>query len=192
MSYAQRTAALSRITGNWWALLIRGIAAVLFGLAALFWPGPTLFALVILYGAYALVDGVFAFVAGIRAGHSQRGWLLMAEGALSVVAGLVVLVWPGISALVMLYVIAFWAIIGGVLRIVAAISLRREIDNEWMMGLSGALSVVLGLLLAFMPGVGLLSLVWLIGIFALGAGAALIGLAFKVRGHRTAGSGRAR
>lgn len=190
MSYAQRPAALPGVTGNWWALLFRGIAAVLFGLAALFWPGPTLFVLIVLYGAYALVDGAFALVAGIRAGRSQRRWVLVAEGALSVLAGLVVLVWPGISALVMLYVIAFWAIFGGVLRIVAAISLRREIENEWMMGLSGALSVVLGVILAFMPGVGLLSLVWLIGIFALGVGAALIGLAFKVRGHRPAGSSR--
>lgn len=117
--------------------------------------------------------------------------VIVARGsALRVLAGLVVLVWPGISALVMLYVIASWAILGGILRRVAAISLRREIENEWMVGLSGALSVVLGVLLAFMPGVGLLSLVWLIGIFALGVGTALIGLAFKVRGNRSAGSGR--
>lgn len=190
MSYAQHPAAIPGVSGNWWALLFRGIAAVLFGLAALFWPEPTLFALIILYGAYALVDGVFALVAGIRAGQGQRRRLLLAEGALSVVAGLIVLAWPGISALVMLYVIAFWAVIGGVLRIIAAASLRREIDNEWMMALSGALSLVLGVALAVLPGVGLLSLVWLIGVFALGVGATLIFLALRVRGHRATGSGR--
>lgn len=188
MSYAQRQSALSTVSGNWWALLLRGIAAVLFGLAALLWPGPTLFVLVVFYGAYALVDGAFAIVAGIRAGRSQRRWLLLAEGAIGVLAGLVVIAWPGISALVMLYVIAFWAIFGGALRIVQAVSLRREIDNEWTMALSGALSVVLGLLLAVLPGVGLLSLVWLIGVFALGVGATLIWLAFRVRGHRTGAS----
>jgi uncharacterized membrane protein HdeD (DUF308 family) len=160
---------------------------VLFGLFALVWPGPTLFVLIVFYGAYALVDGVFAIVAGVRAGRSPRRWLLLAEGALGVLAGLIVIAWPGISALMMLYVIAFWAIFGGVLRIVQAFSLRREIDNEWAMALSGALSVVLGLLLAVLPGVGLLSLVWLIGVFALGVGATLIWLSFRVRGHRAPG-----
>jgi uncharacterized membrane protein HdeD (DUF308 family) len=187
MSYAQRPATLAEVSGNWWALLIRGIAAVLFGLAALLWPGPTLFVLILFYGAYALVDGIFAIVAGFRAGSGQRRWLLLAEGALGVLAGLVVLAWPGVSALVMLYVIAFWAIFGGALRIVAAISLRREIDNEWTMALSGVLSIILGVILAVLPGVGLLSLVWLIGVFALGVGATLILLAFRVRGHRATG-----
>lgn len=184
MSFAQRPTALPEISGNWWALLLRGIAAVLFGFLALVWPGPTLFVLIIFYGAYALVDGIFAIVAGVRAGRSSRRWLLMAEGAIGVLAGLVVVAWPGISALVMLYVIAFWAIFGGALRIVQAISLRREIDNEWTMALSGALSVVLGLVLAVLPGVGLLSLIWLIGVFALGVGVSLIWLSFKVRGRR--------
>lgn len=190
MSYTQPQPMTPAVAGNWWALLFRGIAAVLFGLAALFWPGKTLFVLIIFFGAYALVDGAFAIVAGIRAGSGPRRWLLTAEGVLSAVAGLIVLAWPGISALVMLYVIAFWAIFSGVLRIVEAISLRREIDNEWTMALSGALSIVLGLILAALPGVGLLSLVWLIGIFALGVGATLIGLAFKVRGHRASTSSR--
>lgn len=190
VSHAQRPAALPGVFGNWWALLVRGVAAVLFGLAALIWPGPTLFVLILFYGAYALVDGVFAIVAGIRAGGGQRRWLLFAEGALGVLAGLVVLVWPSISALVVLYVIAFWAIFGGVLRIVAAISLRREIDNEWMLVLSGVLSIILGVVLAVLPGAGLLSLVWLIGIFALGVGVTLIVLAFRLRGHGASTSSR--
>lgn len=188
MSLTQPQPILPMVAGNWWALLIRGIAAVLFGLAALFWPGITLYVLVIFFGAYVLVDGVFAIAAGIR-GSGGRGWLLLAEGVLGVLAGLVALFWPGISALVLLYVIAAWAIFTGILKVVMAISLRREIENEWLMILSGVLSVVFGVVLAALPGVGLLSLVWLVGIYALIFGVALIVLGFRVRGHRRENSG---
>jgi uncharacterized membrane protein HdeD (DUF308 family) len=187
MSYTQPQPVLPTLAGNWWALLVRGIAAVLFGLAALFWPGPTLFVLIIFFGAYALVDGILALVAGIR-GSEGRRWLLLAEGVLGVLAGLVALFWPGITALVLLYVIAAWAIFTGILKVVMAISLRREIDNEWMMVLSGALSLLFGVLLAALPGAGLLSLVWIIGIYALILGIALIVLGFRMRGHRQGSS----
>src|SRR5215210_2375033 len=172
MSYTQPQPILPMIAGNWWALLIRGIAAVLFGLAALLWPGLTLYVL-IFFGAYALVDGVLAIVAGIR-GTEGRRWLLLSEGILGVLAGLIAFFYPGITALVLLYVIAFWAILTGVLEVVMAISLRREIENEWLMGLGGALSVLFGMVLAVLPGVGLLSLVWLIGIYAIVFDVALI------------------
>lgn len=109
---------------------------------------------------------------------------------LGVLAGLVALFWPDITAFVLLYIIAFWAILAGVMRIIAAVTLRQEIDNEWSMGLSGVLSVVLGLILAVLPGVGLVSLAWLIGVFALGVGITLIVLAFKVRGQRSRGTNR--
>jgi uncharacterized membrane protein HdeD (DUF308 family) len=165
----------------WWALLLRGVAAVLFGLAALFWPDETLWVLIVFFGAYALVAGVFTIAAGIA--DSTRRWLLLTEGALGVVAGLIAFFWPGLTALVLLYVIAAWAIFTGVLEIMSAISLRREIDNEWMMILGGALSVLFGVLLAILPGVGLLSLTWLIGIYALIFGVAFIILGFRVRGH---------
>jgi uncharacterized membrane protein HdeD (DUF308 family) len=168
----------------WWVLLLRGIAAVIFGLAALFWPDETLWVLVVFFGAYALVAGVFTIAAGI-ADPTRRG-LLLTEGVIGVVAGLIAFFWPGLTALVLLYVIAGWAIFTGVLEIVTAISLRREIDNEWMMILGGALSVLFGLLLAFLPGVGLLSLTWLIGIYALIFGVAFIVLGFRVRRHGTA------
>lgn len=190
MSYAQPQHTLPTLAGNWWALLLRGIAAVLFGLAALLWPGLTLLVLVAFFGAYVLVDGIFALVAGVRGSGGSRRWLLLAEGALGVVAGLVTLFWPGITALVLLYIIAFWAIFTGILEVVMAISLRREIENEWLMGLSGVLSVVFGVILAVLPGVGLLSLVWLIGIYALVFGIALIALGFRVRGHRQEESSR--
>jgi uncharacterized membrane protein HdeD (DUF308 family) len=186
MSYTQPQPILPIMAGNWWALLIRGIAAVLFGLAALLWPGLTLYVLIIFFGAYALVDGVFAIVAGIRgtAGGGRRRWLLLAEGLLGVLAGLFAFFYPGMTALVLLYVIAFWAILTGILEIVMAISLRREIENEWLMGLSGVLSVLFGVVLAVLPGVGLLSLVWLIGIYAIIFGMAQIALGFRVRSHR--------
>jgi uncharacterized membrane protein HdeD (DUF308 family) len=163
----------------WWALLLRGIAAVLFGLAALFWPNETLWVLIGFFGAYALVSGVFAIAAGIA--DSTRRWLLITEGVLGVVAGLIAFFWPGPTALMLLYVIAGWAIFTGVLQIITAISLRREIDNEWLMILSGALSVLFGILLAVLPGVGLLSLTRLIGIYALIFGVAYIVLSFRVR-----------
>ena len=165
----------------WWALLLRGIAAVLFGLAALFWPNETLWVLIVFFGAYALVSGAFAIAAGIA--DSSRRWLLITEGVLGVVAGLIAFFWPGLTALVLLYVIAGWAIFTGILEIMTAISLRREIDNEWIMILGGALSVLFGVLLAVLPGVGLLSLTWLIGIYALIFGVAFIVLGFKIRGH---------
>ena len=112
----------------------------------------------------------------------------MAEGALGILAGLITFFWPGITALALLYVIAFWAIFTGVLEVVMAISLRREIENEWLMVLSGVLSVLFGLILAVLPGVGLLSLVWLVGIYALVFGIVLIVLGFRVRGYRQGSS----
>jgi uncharacterized membrane protein HdeD (DUF308 family) len=179
---------LPTVSGNWWAVLLRGVAAVLFGLAALIWPGLTLAVLIVVYGVYAIVDGIFAIVVGIRAGSDTRRWLLLAEGALGILAGLIVVFWPGVSAVVLLYIIAFWAIFGGLLRIFGAVLLRREIDNEWTMALGGALWVILGIVLFVVPGAGLLSLSWLIGIFALGAGITLIALAFRVRSQRPSGS----
>ena len=173
MSYTQPQPALPMLAGNWWALLLRGIAAVLFGLAALFWPGLTLFVLIVFFGAYALVDGILAIMAGIRGSEGSR-WLLLAEGVVGVLAGLVTFFWPGMTALVVLFVISAWAIVTGLLKVVMAIAFRRKIENEWLMGLSGVLSVVFGVILGVLPGVGLLSLVWLVGIYALIFGVALI------------------
>jgi uncharacterized membrane protein HdeD (DUF308 family) len=171
---------LSAVAGRvWWTLVLRGVVAVLFGLAALFWPGKTLFVLILFFGAYTLVDGIFAIVGGIM--DASRRWLLLIEGVLGVVAGLILLAWPGLGALVLLYVIAIWAVVTGVMEIIAAISLRREIDNEWLMILGGAISVLFGVILAVLPGAGLLSLTWLIGAFALVFGVAFIVLGFKVR-----------
>lgn len=169
---------------NWWALALRGLFAVLFGLLAFVWPGVTLAALVILFGAYSLVDGIFALIAAVRAAEAhERWWLFVLEGLAGIAAGLLTFVWPGITALVLLYLIAWWAVITGVLEIAAAIRLRKEISGEWALVLGGVASVIFGFLLLFRPGVGALAVVWLIGIYALLFGALLLMLAFRLRGH---------
>lgn len=172
------------LSRNWWVLALRGLAAIIFGVLAFVLPGITLFALVLLFGAYMLVDGIFAIVTAVRvAGREDRWWLLLIEGVLGVLAGLVAAFWPGLTALALLYFIAAWAIVSGILEIVGAIRLRQEIEGEWALGLSGALSVLFGVLLIVIPApAGLLSLVWLIGAYALAFGVLLLVLAFRVRG----------
>jgi uncharacterized membrane protein HdeD (DUF308 family) len=189
MGYTQPQPALPTASGNWGAMVLRGIAAVLFGLAALLWPGMTLLVLLVIFALYALVDGLFAIVAGIRDTGGRR-WLLLAEGVLGLLAGLVVLFWPGETALVLVYVISAWAILTGLLKVIMAISFRRQVENWWLMGLGGALSVLFGGILGFLPGAGLLTLVWLVGIYALILGVALIALGFLDRGHPQANVSR--
>jgi uncharacterized membrane protein HdeD (DUF308 family) len=189
MGHTQPQPALPTASGNWGAMVLRGIAAVLFGLAALLWPGMTLLVLLVIFALYALVDGLFAIVAGIRDTGGRR-WLLLAEGVLGLLAGLVVLLWPGQTALVLVYVISAWAILTGLLKVIMAISFRRQVENWWLMGLGGALSVLFGGILGFLPGAGLLTLVWLVGIYALILGLALIALGFLDRGHPQANVSR--
>jgi uncharacterized membrane protein HdeD (DUF308 family) len=179
------------LSRNWWALALRGLAAIVFGILAFTWPGITLWALILLFGAYMLVDGVFAIVAAVRAaGNEARWWLLLVEGILGVLAGIVAFVWPGLTALALLYFVAAWAIVTGIFEIVGAIRLRREIEGEWALILSGALSVLFGVLLAVIPApAGILSLLWLIGAYAVAFGLLLIILAFRVRNQpRSEGS----
>ena len=167
---------------NWWVLALRGLAAVIFGLLAFFWPGPALEVLVRLFGAYALVDGIFAVVAAVS-GSRGRGmrWLVLLEGIAGIAIGIISIIWPGITALALLYFIAAWAIITGIFEIMAAVELRQEITNEWFLAISGALSVVFGLLLLLLPGAGALAVIWLIGAYALLFGVLLIVLAFQLR-----------
>lgn len=180
MDQSQGNTMLSALSENWWTLALRGLLAVLFGLAVVLWPGPGLLALILLFGAYALVDGALAIVAGIRGTAGPR-WLLIVEGVIGVLAGIVAFVSPGITAVALLYLVAFWAIFGGIAEVVAAIALRREIEGEWALILGGLVSVLFGILLLALPGAGLLSLVWLVGLYAVVFGISLLVLAFRVR-----------
>jgi uncharacterized membrane protein HdeD (DUF308 family) len=165
----------------WWVVALRGVFAVLFGFLALVWPGITVLALAILFGAYVLVDGVMSAAVGFSDRSSSDRWWYVFLGVLGVLAGLVTLVWPAITVIVLLVAIAIWAIIAGVLQIVAAIRLRKVISNEWFLGLSGLLTLALGVLLIVQPAEGAIALVVAIGIFAIVWGVILLALAFRLR-----------
>ncbi|KTT25123.1 membrane protein [Pseudacidovorax intermedius] len=170
---------------HWGWLALRGVAAVLFGVLALALPGLTVAVMVLLWGAYALVDGVFALMAGFKMRHEGRPlWAVVLLGLLGVAAGIVALVWPGMTALTLVMVIGAWAVVGGVFQIATAIRLRREIEGEWAYVLSGALSVLFGLALLVAPGAGAVAMAWLIGGFALAYGVLMLVLAFRVRKAR--------
>jgi uncharacterized membrane protein HdeD (DUF308 family) len=177
---------LRTLAQNWWAIVLRGVVAVLFGLGAFAWPGLTLAVLVLLFGAYAFVEGVLAVMWALvsrRAGTFPWGVLL--AGLAGIVFGVITLLSPGLTALAVLYLIATWAIVRGVFEIVAAVHLRREIDNEWLLGLSGLLSVILGIFMILAPGAGALALVWWIGAFAILVGVLTIFLGLRLKALKT-------
>jgi uncharacterized membrane protein HdeD (DUF308 family) len=170
-------------TGSWWALVLRGIAAIVFGVLAFVWPHITLAALILLFGAYALVDGVFSIIAGIKThADNKRWWLLLLMGLLSVAAGIYAFVMPAITAFILLVLIAAWAIVGGVFEIAAAIQLRKHITGEWLLVLSGIISILFGAALLYNPVAGALAVVWIIGIYAVVDGILLLALGIKLRG----------
>lgn len=169
---------------NWWAMALRGVVAILFGLFAFAFPGATLAALIIVFGAYALVDGVFAVVAAVRAAQHHERWIpLLLTGILGVLVAGVAWLYPGLAALGLLYLIAAWALVTGVFELVAAFQLRRELPGEWWWVLAGACSIVFGLLLMWHPGVGALAVLWLIGTYAIAFGIFMLGLAWRLRAH---------
>lgn len=170
---------------NWWAVVLRGVAAIIFGILALAMPGITLAALVLLFGAYAVVDGIFNIVAAVsgRTGAS-RWWALLLSGVVSIAAGLVAFFMPGLTVFALVVLVGAWAIVHGMLDIVAAIRLREEIDDEWWLGLSGAISIVFGVLLLLVPAAGALAMVLWLGAYALVGGVVLLVLGVRLRGWR--------
>jgi uncharacterized membrane protein HdeD (DUF308 family) len=174
---------LHALSKHWWLTLLRGICAILFGVLAFVWPGVTLFTLVILYGAFALADGVLAIAAAIMGGAPAPRWWLAIVGLAGIGAGVLTFLWPGITALVLLVFIAVWAIVIGIMQIYGAIRLRREIDNEWWLVAGGVLSVVFGVVMLAWPGAGALALIFVIGAYAIAEGILLVGLALRLRKH---------
>jgi uncharacterized membrane protein HdeD (DUF308 family) len=174
---------LHGLAKHWWVLALRGVAAIVFGILAFAWPGITILSLVMLYGAYALVDGVLAIVSAITGGSPAPRWWLVVIGLLGIAAGILTFVWPGITALVLLFFIAGWAIAVGVFQIIGAIRLRKEIDNEWLLIVGGVLSVLFGIGVLLVPGAGALALVWVIAIYAIVEGIIFVALAFRLKGH---------
>ena len=167
---------------NWWLLALRGLVAVLFGVLAFMWPGATLITLVWLFGAFALVNGILSLVLAAKTpkGYPKVGSLILG-GLLGILAGLLAFVMPGITALGLLILIAAWAIATGLMELVAAVRLRKIINNEWLLVLAGIASVVFGVILLFQPAAGALALIWLIGAWAFVFGILLMILAFRMR-----------
>ena len=175
---------LEKLSRRWWTLLARGAAAIAFGVLVIAAPRISLLALVFLWGFYALADGVLALGLAFRGAREHRswGWPLF-EGIVSIAAGGVAMFWPGITALLLLVVIAVWAIVTGVAEIAAAIELRRVVRGEWLLAVSGLLSIAFGALLLAFPGTGALAIVWAIGAYAVVFGVLLVALGFRV--HRS-------
>jgi uncharacterized membrane protein HdeD (DUF308 family) len=180
---ARRCAGLAR---NWWALEIRGVVAVIFGILAFVWPVLTLGSLVLVIGIYWLVDGVFGVVSAIRAltTHERWGWLLF-EGGISILAGLAALALPGLTLLLWIYVIAAWAVVTGVLEVIAAFRLDDG-HGRWWLVLAGAVSVAFGALLWVYPAAGAVALMYWVGAYALFFGASLIALGWVLRSRHRA------
>ncbi len=176
---------LSLFAGRWWAVLLRGIVVLAFGVLAFAWPGVTVATLVLLFGFYALMDGIFSLVSAIGGRRRREDrWLLVLEGIVGLWAGIVTLRSPAITAVALVFFISIWAMATGFLRIVAAMRLRKEISGEVWLALSGVLSVLFAFMLMLNPGIGVIALIWLIGGYALIMGVFQILLGVELRGLR--------
>ena len=172
---------LENISRNWWLYALRGVVAIILGVVAFTRPVQALEALVLVFGAYALVDGIFAIIAGIASYRFfDSWWAVLLEGVAGVITGMLTFFWPNITALVLMYFIAAWALITGILEIVAAIQFRRVITGEWMLILGGLLSIIFSLMLFVFPGLGAVSMVWVIGVYAVFFGISEIIFAFRL------------
>jgi uncharacterized membrane protein HdeD (DUF308 family) len=184
---------LHAIAERWWLFLLKGIAAIIFGVLAFIWPGMTLLTLVLLYGIFALTDGALALIGAIRGSEYASRWWLAIVGLLGIAAGAIALLWPGISGMALLICIAIWAIATGIMQIVGAISMRHQIDDEWLLIAGGALSVIFGGLLLTRPGAGAVAVAYVIAAYAIMYGVLMVMLALRLHklesatGHPLAG-----
>lgn len=173
---------IEHVAKQWWLVALRGIVSILFGVAAFLLPGITLVVLILFFGAYMFVDGVIALVSAIRFRHERERWVaLLVEGILGIAVGVVTYLWPGITALAWVFTIGAWAIVTGVLEIVAAVRLRAGVGAEVLLILTGIASIALGLAFAIFPLAGLLAWVWMIGAYAIVFGVLLLAFAFRLR-----------
>jgi uncharacterized membrane protein HdeD (DUF308 family) len=173
----------SSFARNWGVVALRGILTILFGILVLVWPEISLVLLIAFFGIFALIGGILALLAAFRGRQADEGWaiFLALEGLAGIAAGAIAFLWPRITAVALVYLIAFWAIARGIFEIVSAVQLRREIENEWLLGLAGLLSIGFGVLLALWPGPGLLAILWIIGVYAIVLGVLQLFLAFRLR-----------
>jgi uncharacterized membrane protein HdeD (DUF308 family) len=182
---------LDSIARNWWVFLVRGICAVVFGILAFAMPGITLAALVIVFGIYAIVDGVACIVLGNSADElGGRWWGMILAGILGVIAGILTFAWPAITAVVLLAFIAAWAIVRGIFEIYAAVEFRSMISDEWLVILSGICSIIFGALVIAKPLAGALAVVWIIGIYAIIFGSFSMAIGFRLHSMKKVLKGR--
>jgi uncharacterized membrane protein HdeD (DUF308 family) len=175
--------AITQLSRDWWHFAVRGVLAIVFGLLALIWPESTKIALVLLFGAFALMDGIFTVATGIASRKFfQQWWALLLEGLTGIVIAAIAFIWPDVTALALVYFIGAWAILTGIFEIMAAIELRNVIMGESVMILHGLLSIVFGVLLFVFPSAGAVGIVWAIGFYAIFAGTMEIVFAFRLRG----------
>ena len=173
------------LSKNWWVLMIRGLAAVIFGIMTFVWPQISLAVLVLMWGAYALVDGVFSVIATFR-GPNRGGfpWWMFLTGIAGIAAGILTFINPGLTAIALLYLIAAFSIVRGVFEIAAAIRIRKEIDHEWLLILAGIASIGFGVLVLMFPSAGALAIILWIGAFAIFLGILEIMAGFKLKGRK--------
>ena len=179
--YALAGDMLGELSRSWWVVVVRGAAAVLFGLVALFWPGVTTVALAFVFGAFALVDGIVLGFAAFRAASGTR-LALVIQSVLGILLGVAALIWPTVAVVALVFVIGAWAVVTGVAEIVTAVRLRAHLTSEWLLIFAGALSVIFGLLLWLWPGLGAMAMVAVVGVYAIVFGIALMIAGFRLRG----------
>jgi uncharacterized membrane protein HdeD (DUF308 family) len=173
---------------NWWALAIRGLLAILFGILTFIRPGVTLTFLALLFGAYVLLDGIFSLVSAFRGGKGrQRWWMLLIEGVLGITAGIVTFLFTPVTVVALVYLIAAWAIVTGVFEVAAAIGVRRHMPGEWLLLLMGFVSILLGVLLIGAPVAGAVIIAYWIGAYAIIFGTLMLAFAFRLKAHPARG-----